>query len=618
MKIQLESGSPSSATHRLTQPSSTLNRRYVSRPTNLVIEEAARSIDTSHSSRTARPSRLVNLRVHDTDLEALRAAEEAKAAEIAEAARRSAEAAAAPVTTHEISESRSVYTPSQFAPQILETYSYPVENTQPEPSTAYPTHEDAADFYSYPAQAIPQDTEPYAYDTPPEPTYTPMALTATTTPPDNSYVAPTENTAIYDYHSTQLTPLDEAASPSSEMLPAPATNATIAQAADVDTRALAMSIAADYTAANLSAAMHSTPSIEATDSLSAAINEQHATKSIDEIAHIASEAIVSIQSTNDPAEIARQIESLQSFATDIKSSSNPEIVELGETIDKFITIASKSTGIKAAETSKKAEAQPTVTLSSKANRAASKVTKSTTKMMSMSATKPATAKVAKPAPRVAKSPARVQPIKRSTPVRPAKHVARPAAKPQLTNDKDAALRKALRSVASMDEDPHTETRRSRSRSKGGVKRFALAFTCAAACVAAIVYFVGSNIPDISVRVAAMQTGIESSYPSYIPRGFSLSDISSENDKITLTFTSSEAGTFTLIEEKSSWDSAALLRNYVEPTWHESYTTTHEQGLTIYMYSSNATWVNGGVLYKINANDNVLTKKQLRNIVTSIQ
>lgn len=44
------------------------------------------------------------------------------------------------------------------------------------------------------------------------------------------------------------------------------------------------------------------------------------------------------------------------------------------------------------------------------------------------------------------------------------------------------------------------------------RHFAVAFTCAAACVAAIIYVVGSNIPDISVRVAAMQTGIKPHTP----------------------------------------------------------------------------------------------------------
>lgn len=610
MKIQLESGSPSSATHRLTQPSATLNRRYVSRPTNLAIEEAARSASLpERSSKTARPSRLVNLRVHDTDLEAMRAAEPTPAPEPPRAPE-TFDAYRQPTGTPRILET---YQPAELAQQ----YNYQMVPAQTPAdyqasTSAMPTIEPAQDssFYAPEPAAIypenPQPTEPMN-SLAAEPTYAPIALDeAPQAYANDNYAASTYTPAP---SSEMMT-----VAPSTPMSLAEPTPSTLAGPSDLDTRSLAMSIAADYTAANLSAAMHTIPPVEQTDSLSLAINEQHATKSIDEIARIASEAISSIQAATDPADIARQIESLQAFAAEIKSTNNlPEIIELGDTIEKFIAIASKSTSIQA-ETTKKAAPKPA--LSPKATRAASKVTKSTTKMMS-SAARPAP----KPAARTTKASSAA--VRSTRPVqkvaaRPVRRPAKTAVHPQLADDKDAALRKALRSVASMDDDLKTARAHTKTRKKGGFKRFMLAFGCAAACVAAIIYFVGSNIPDISVRVAAMQTGIEASYPSYVPRGFSLSDISSEDSKITLTFASADAGTFTLVEEKSSWDSAALLRNYVEPTWQSNYTTTHEQGLTIYMFGSNATWVNGGVLYKINAEDNVLTKKQLRNIVTSIQ
>lgn len=188
--------------------------------------------------------------------------------------------------------------------------------------------------------------------------------------------------------------------------------------------------------------------------------------------------------------------------------------------------------------------------------------------------------------------------------------------------KNRAIEQALHSVATMDEEQNRKTKAHANlmpRKKFRAKHFAIAFTCAAACVAAIIYVVGSNIPDISVRVAAMQTGIQASYPSYIPRDYSLGDIVSENGKITLKFDGPDGASFTLVEEKSSWDSTALLRNYVEPTWDDNYTTTHEQGITIYISdaNSNAAWVNGGVLYKITSNSSVLTKKQVRSIVTSL-
>lgn len=85
------------------------------------------------------------------------------------------------------------------------------------------------------------------------------------------------------------------------------------------------------------------------------------------------------------------------------------------------------------------------------------------------------------------------------------------------------------------------------------------------------------------------------------------------------FSGPDKSSFSLIEEKSSWDSSALLRNYVEPTWNDNYATTHEQGITIYISNVNAdaAWVNGGILYKITSEGTALTKKQVRSIVVSL-
>lgn len=152
----------------------------------------------------------------------------------------------------------------------------------------------------------------------------------------------------------------------------------------------------------------------------------------------------------------------------------------------------------------------------------------------------------------------------------------------------------------------------------GFGRILLALSCAALVAFAIVYFVNLNMPDLSLRVAAMQTGISASYPGYVPRGYTTSSISSENKKVTLDFhNSNNDGSFTIIEEVSSWDSSALLANYVKEEFGENYTTIREQGLTIYASGSNATWVNGGILYKINAKDGVLSSKQIRSIAVSL-
>ena len=115
----------------------------------------------------------------------------------------------------------------------------------------------------------------------------------------------------------------------------------------------------------------------------------------------------------------------------------------------------------------------------------------------------------------------------------------------------------------------------------------------------------------------MQTGIDATYPTYIPRGYSLSDIVSEDKKISMSFSSSDKTSFTLSEEKSSWDNETLESSYVKSTWGNNYTSVREQGITIFISGSNAAWVNGNILYKLTASGNNLTKKQIKSIVTSL-
>lgn len=172
-----------------------------------------------------------------------------------------------------------------------------------------------------------------------------------------------------------------------------------------------------------------------------------------------------------------------------------------------------------------------------------------------------------------------------------------------------ALNAAAKTPAKNEKDNHVHF---------GFKRVLLALVCASAAVFAIVYFVNLNAPNVPLKVAAMQTGIDASYPSYVPRDFSLSDITSEDGKITLNFKNNTTGdAFSLVEERSSWDSNALLNNYVRDEYGDDYITMREQGLTIYISNSNATWTNGGIIYKIKTLSGTLTKKQLKSIAVSL-
>jgi len=184
--------------------------------------------------------------------------------------------------------------------------------------------------------------------------------------------------------------------------------------------------------------------------------------------------------------------------------------------------------------------------------------------------------------------------------------------------KDTAVKSALKSVATLESNESKSSAAAISTKRSiGAKKLLLAFGCAALAVGLVGYFISVNTPDISVRVAAMQTGIDATYPTYIPRGYSLSDIVSEDKKISMTFTSSDNTSFILTEEKSSWDNDTLEASYVKATWGNNYTSIREQGITIFISGSNAAWINGNILYKINASGNNLTKKQIKSIVTSL-
>lgn len=509
--IQLGSGSASSKTHHLTQPSETLNRRYVERPSNFAIEEAARSVHSRPDSHTSsHPSRLVNLKVRATDLAQLQ-----EQPEITEPAQ-NYDTVVPKVVEYGAEEVNSLAL-SQIVP--------PEENPVEEPQTS-------------------------CYDT--------------------SVVIDS------DHNDTHVV-----------------TTTAVTTAGAFNSQELAMNIAADYAAASMGVSSHE----------QAATMDNTSDNSIDTIARAASEAIAAIRTANDPEEIAEQVTALQSFAENLRANSGtPEMLELSETIETFVSVAMKSSRVqeeleKKQSQQKTEESLPVVTIQNP-NKAVAKV---------------APKKVAKPVVSRSKVAKVARPAMRRAPK------ATPKVAPKLVADEDQALRKALRSVAAMDGEDTNDLplKKQVRKKKSSGKRLALAFFCAVICVGLVVYFVGSSIPDISVKVAAMQTGIEASYPSYVPRDFSLRDINSEDGKITLTFNGPEKAEFVITEEKSSWDSNTLLRNYVEPSWQSNYITTHEQGITIYISGSNAAWVNGGVMYKITASGNTLTKKQLRNIVTSM-
>ena len=203
----------------------------------------------------------------------------------------------------------------------------------------------------------------------------------------------------------------------------------------------------------------------------------------------------------------------------------------------------------------------------------------------------------------------------------ARMAARKAAAPQALSAqelKERAIQQALRKVSTMNEDVEDTGMKAQKQHFWQKKHFTMVASMAAITLVILGYLVSVNLPDISVRVAAMHTGIEKAYPSYVPSSYRLDGlVKEENGRITMSFKNDRDQKFTLMEEKSSWDSSAVLTNYVMKNWGASYSIAKGQGLTIYVSGSNAAWVNGGVFYVITDETNTLNSSDLHDIAVSL-
>ena len=221
-----------------------------------------------------------------------------------------------------------------------------------------------------------------------------------------------------------------------------------------------------------------------------------------------------------------------------------------------------------------------------------------------------------PAP-VAPSVARTD-IHRPHPVQQRAHAAQSAKRQAVQTElptasvlKQAAINEAMDSAPKHHAKQHAQARSPRSRILGVV------FGCFA-----LVLFGGYltylNVPNLSVRVAAAQAGIDASYPGYRPDGYRLDGpVAFSNGEVRMQFAANTGETgFTLNQAKSSWDSSALLENFVRNESKDEYTTSQEKGITIYSFDGDAAWVSGGILYTIDG-DAPLSPDQIRKIATSV-
>lgn len=131
------------------------------------------------------------------------------------------------------------------------------------------------------------------------------------------------------------------------------------------------------------------------------------------------------------------------------------------------------------------------------------------------------------------------------------------------------------------------------------------------------YFTYLNMPNLSVRVAAAQAGFNATYPGYHPDGYRVGKVAYTDGQVGIQYLANGGSEgFTVKQEKSTWDSSALLANYVEPASHGGYIPHSEQGITIYVFNNNAAWVNDGIRYTIEGNA-PLSSEQILDLATSM-
>jgi hypothetical protein len=166
------------------------------------------------------------------------------------------------------------------------------------------------------------------------------------------------------------------------------------------------------------------------------------------------------------------------------------------------------------------------------------------------------------------------------------------------------------------ERPRTPVKVRRKLSKG---QRALRITTAGTAVLLLAsYLTYLNMPALSTRIAALQSGINATYPTYTPSGYKLAEpVAYKNGMIAVKFTANAGPQeYNITEERSTWDSTAVRENYIQPQVGDKYVTTQANGLTIYTYGQNAAWVNGGILYTISGNA-PLSSDQVQRIAISM-
>jgi hypothetical protein len=149
-------------------------------------------------------------------------------------------------------------------------------------------------------------------------------------------------------------------------------------------------------------------------------------------------------------------------------------------------------------------------------------------------------------------------------------------------------------------------------------RFASVASTCAALILLGGYLTYINLPNLSIRVAAANAGIDASLPRYQPDGYHIhGPIAYSDGQVNLNYQQNGTGqTYSIIQKATDWDPQVTLDNYVAPESHNHYQIHSTEGLTVYTYDNKAVWVNGGILHVLDGNVG-LSGQQIEHIAVSM-
>jgi hypothetical protein len=192
---------------------------------------------------------------------------------------------------------------------------------------------------------------------------------------------------------------------------------------------------------------------------------------------------------------------------------------------------------------------------------------------------------------------------------PAVHtLAGPAKRPKTTAD---LLERAVQQATSHQELPPGRTRHNRAKRNAGIG------AAVVLSVLLLVVVVTQNLSNVRLQMASAKAGFSAGLPAYQPAGYSLGQLNYSDGVVAAQFHSNSDGRrYTITQKRSSLDDASLRDGFVVSA-DARYQAVETGGLTIYLYGNhNATWINGGIWYVVQANDS-FSDRQLIELATSL-